>query len=561
MRRQDARSSSSTRSASSRARRRTWAGSPASRAPAASPALAASPPLAASPRAAAATRRTAQLRFTAVGRAASSSAAISSSAAVACSALDGRRSSRPSTTAKAAATPIAGAPRIARRRSASTTSATVRSSSTTSRSGSSVWSIASKRPSRQATALRSSSWPVSIAAQSHRWPARPQRESHEDPPPEGGRRHRRCPILAGVSMVPLWLGTSEDQHRAPSPAAIALVLLINLPLAWRRRWPVPIGLVVAAASIGYGVAPYPDLAVPIPLGALVAFYTVLTLRPRRTATLIGAGTCTVGLVSMLLPVTNADATDFAFVALLLGATWALGDSAHTRRAYTAELEARAVRLERERELEAGRAAADERTRIARELHDVIAHHVSMMVVQAEAGPVVLERDPGMAAQAFDSISAIGRQALAEMRRLLGVLRSDDDRSGPSLGPQPGLDQLPALVEQVRRAGLEARLEIQGEPRPLPPGMDLSAYRIVQEALTNAVRHAGPGTARVLIRYGDDDLRLEVRDDGLGGRPGNGAGHGLIGMRERVNLFGGELDAGPRPDGGFAVAARLPLPSG
>src|SRR6266542_4385399 len=482
MRRQDARSSSSTRSASSRARRRTWAGSPASRAPAASPALAASPPLAASPRAAAATRRTAQLRFTAVGRAASSSAAISSSAAAACSALDGRRSSRPSTTAKAAATPIAGAPRIARRRSASTTSATVRSSSTTSRSGSSVWSI-------------------------------------------------------------------------------ALVLLINLPLAWRRRWPVPIGLVVAAASIGYGVAPYPDLAVPIPLGALVAFYTVLTLRPRRTATLIGAGTCTVGLVSMLLPVTNADATDFAFVALLLGATWALGDSAHTRRAYTAELEARAVRLEREWELEEGRAAADERTRIARELHDVIAHHVSMMVVQAEAGPVVVERDPGTAAQAFDSISAIGRQALGEMRRLLGVLRSDDDRSGPSLGPQPGLDQLPVLVEQVRQAGLEARLEIQGEPRPLPPGMDLSAYRIVQEALTNAVRHAGPGTARVLIRYGDDDLRLEVRDDGLGGRPGNGAGHGLIGMRERVNLFGGELDAGPRPDGGFAVAARLPLPSG
>src|SRR6266542_2396298 len=486
MRRQDARSSSSTRSASSRARRRTWAGSPASRAPAASPALAASPPLAASPRAAAATRRTAQLRFTAVGRAASSSAAISSSAAAACSALDGRRSSRPSTTAKAAATPIAGAPRIARRRSASTTSATVRSSSTTSRSGSSVWSIASKRPSRQATALRSSSWPVSIAAQSHRWPARRLRESHEDPPPEGGRRHRRCPILAGMDLRP-WHRTTRA---------------LWSPLEWTRAHQFAADSLLALLLAGVSMVP-----------------------------------------------------------LWLGATWALGDSAHTRRAYTAELEARAVRLERERELEAGRAAADERTRIARELHDVIAHHVSMMVVQAEAGPVVVERDPGMAAQAFDSISAIGRQALGEMRRLLGVLRSDDDRSGPSLGPQPGLDQLPLLVEQVRRAGLEARLEIQGEPRPLPPGMDLSAYRIVQEALTNAVRHAGPGTARVLIRYGDDDLRLEVRDDGLGGRPGNGAGHGLIGMRERVNLFGGELDAGPRPDGGFAVAARLPLPSG
>jgi signal transduction histidine kinase len=396
-------------------------------------------------------------------------------------------------------------------------------------------------------------------------------------------------LLAGVSMVPLWLTTSQEEHRAPSPWAILLVLAINLPLAWRRRWPIPVGLVVAAASIGYGVTPYPDLAVPIPLGALVAFYTVLTLCRRRTAFMIGAITCTVGLGAMLLPVTNADATDFAFVALLLGATWALGDSAATRRAYTAELEARADRLERERELEARRAAAEERARIARELHDVIAHNVSMMVVQAEAGPVAVERDPAIAAAAFDTIGATGRQALGEMRRLLGVLRSDDERSGPSLGPQPGLDQLPALVDQVRQAGLETRLRVEGEPRPLPPGMDLSAYRIVQEALTNAVRHAGPGTATVLVRYGDGDLRLEVLNDrrprGAGapaGRrsggltapgsangaegsrargPGNGSGHGLIGMRERVNLFGGELDAGPRPGGGFTVTARLPLASG
>jgi len=375
-------------------------------------------------------------------------------------------------------------------------------------------------------------------------------------------------LLAGVSLVPLWVGTNTDQHRAPSLPAIALVLLINLPLAWRRRRPLAVGTLIAAAAIVYGVAPYPDLAVPVPLGALVAFYTAMAYSPRRTATLVGGGACAVGLVGMLLPQTDADAVDFAFVGLLLGATWALGDSARTRRAYTAELEARAARLERERELEASRAAAEERARIARELHDVIAHHVSMMVVQAEAGPVVVARDPAIAEQAFDSISAIGRQALGEMRRLLGVLRSRDDRGAPSFAPQPGLDQLPMLVEQVRQAGLEAQLEVQGEPRPLPPGVDLSAYRIVQEALTNAVRHAGPATARVLIHYGDGDLRLEIRDDGLGQGPGNGAGqgpgnsagHGLIGMRERVNLFGGELDAGPRPDGGFTVAARLPLPS-
>jgi signal transduction histidine kinase len=260
--------------------------------------------------------------------------------------------------------------------------------------------------------------------------------------------------------------------------------------------------------------------------------------------------------------------------------WALGASSRTRRAYTAELEERAVRLERERELEARRAVDEERARIARELHDVIAHHVSMMVVQAEAGPVVVENDPGMAARAFDSIGTIGREAMAEMRRLLGVLREDADRGGPSVpsfAPQPGLEQLPALVEQVRGAGLDVELLVEGSRPDLPPGISLSAYRIVQEALTNALRHGGPGTARVLVRYGDGELRLEVHDhdgDHGSGRANRGADvgggasglterraghHGLVGMRERAHLFDGELRAGPCPDGGFAVAARLPLP--
>jgi signal transduction histidine kinase len=368
-------------------------------------------------------------------------------------------------------------------------------------------------------------------------------------------------LLAGVSLVPLWVGSNGHEHDTPSPIAIGMVLLINLPLAWRRRYPLVVGPLVAAASIGYGITPYPDLGVPVPLGALVAFYTTMAYCSRRTATLIAVGACAAALAGMLLPVTDADPVDFAFAGLLLGSTWALGDSARSRRAYTAELEARAERLERERELEASRAAAEERARIARELHDMVAHHVSMMVVQAEAGPVVVERDPKTAAQAFDSIGAIGRQALGEMRRLLGVLRSGEGRAAPSLAPQPGLEQLPALVEQVRQAGLEAKLEVEGEPRPLPPGMDLSAYRIVQEALTNAVRHAGAGSAKVLVRYGDGDVRLEIRDHGVGSRNDNHAGHGLIGMRERVNLYGGDLAAGPHPDGGFAVAARLPLPSG
>jgi hypothetical protein len=229
-------------------------------------------------------------------------------------------------------------------------------------------------------------------------------------------------LLAGVSLVPLWAAG----HGAPSPLAVGMVLLINLPLAWRHRWPLVVGPLVAAASIAYGIAPYPDLGVPVPLGALVAFYTTMAYCSRRTATLIAVGACSVALVGMLLPVTDADPVDFAFAALLLGSTWAIGDSARSRRAYTAELEERAARLERERELEASRAVAEERARIARELHDVVAHHVSMMVVQAEAGPVTVERDPGTAAQAFDAIGAIGRQALGEMRRLLGVLRSGDD---------------------------------------------------------------------------------------------------------------------------------------
>jgi signal transduction histidine kinase len=174
----------------------------------------------------------------------------------------------------------------------------------------------------------------------------------------------------------------------------------------------------------------------------------------------------------------------------------------------------------------------------------------------------VERDPVRAAGAFEAIAATGRQALVEMRRLLGVLRGDGQ--APSLAPQPGLDQVPSLVEQVGRAGLEVELVVEGEKAPLPAGVELSAYRIVQEALTNAVRHAGPGRARVLVRYGERDLELTVRDEGGGGAaapaggPPTRSGQGLVGMRERVSLFGGELHAGPGPDGGFTVAARLPL---
>jgi signal transduction histidine kinase len=371
-------------------------------------------------------------------------------------------------------------------------------------------------------------------------------------------------LLAVVSLLALVFQARDEHMPRPGALAVGLVLLINLPLVWRRRHPLGANVTSGLASVAYGIAPFPDLVTPVALGGVVAFYSAVAYCSRRVAMIAGVATgLSVALVA-LLPATNTDLLDFTFTTLLLGSAGVLGHSARLRRAYTTELEARAAWLARERDYEAQRAVTAERARIARELHDVIAHHVSMMVVQAEAGAVVVERDAVGAARAFDTIAGIGRQALVEMRRLLGVLRSEVSEPTPSLAPQPGVAELSSLVDQVRQAGLQADLVVEGEPAPLPPGVDLSAYRIVQEALTNVVKHAGPSRVRVLVRYGEGDLRIEVRDDGPGAAPagGNGEpGHGLIGMWERVHLFGGELTAAPSPEGGFTVAARLPIGGG
>jgi signal transduction histidine kinase len=386
-------------------------------------------------------------------------------------------------------------------------------------------------------------------------------------------------LLAVFSLVTLAYAVRDcDEGCEPGGAgAVALVLVQTLPLVWRRRFPFTVGLVTGLASAAYGVAPYPDLAMPIPAGGVVGLYSVAAWGSRRAA-LAAGGFAAVGVaVTVGLPRTDADLVDAMFVTAALAGAWILGDRARLQRAVAAELRERAVRLERDRAGEARRAVAEERARIARELHDVVAHHVSMMVVQAEAGPVAVEHDPARAAGAFEAISATGRQALVEMRRLLGVLRGDGDPA-PSLAPQPGLDQVPSLVEQVGRAGLEVELVVEGEQGSLPAGVDLSAYRIVQEALTNALRHGGPGRARVLVRYGEHDLRLEIHNEAADAA-GNGAesasgrrsgdsdrqarrsgrpGQGLVGMRERAALFGGQLEAGPQPGGGFTVEARLPI---
>jgi signal transduction histidine kinase len=255
---------------------------------------------------------------------------------------------------------------------------------------------------------------------------------------------------------------------------------------------------------------------------------------------------------------GADLGSYVFFLLLVGGPWLAGRAIRHRRLSERSLEARAVAAEREREERARAAVAEERVRIARELHDVVAHALSVIVVQARGGRRSIAGQPEEAREAFDSIEATGREALAEMRRLLGMLRRDDEAL--ALSPQPSLRYLDALVAQVSEAGLPVELSVEGQAADLPPGIDLSAYRIVQEALTNAVKHAGAATARVVVRYGEHDLELEIADTGIGAATNDGEGHGLAGMRERVSLYGGKIEAGPRAGGGFAVRARLPLDS-
>jgi signal transduction histidine kinase len=308
-------------------------------------------------------------------------------------------------------------------------------------------------------------------------------------------------------------------------------------------------------ALALGASEGPGVLVP----GLIALYSVGAHEERPRSLLPLAG-----LVAVVLAreTNNPDNTDLRQLLDALAwestifAAWLLGAYLRTRRLYVAELEERAIRAERAREEQARAAVADERRRIARELHDAVAHGVTVMVVQAEAAEEILGRDPERVRQALRKVHQTGREALVELRRLLGVLR--DEETEPERGPQPGLSDLEALVTAVQEAGLPVELRVEGAPVALPGGLDLSAYRIVQESLTNTLKHAGPTSATVVLTYGDGVLELEVSDEGLGPRSSNGAGHGLTGMRERVALFGGELESGPRPGRGYVVRARLPV---
>ncbi|MFE9626974.1 sensor histidine kinase [Streptomyces sp. NPDC006527] len=375
-------------------------------------------------------------------------------------------------------------------------------------------------------------------------------------------------FLLGISLTAET--TRQEATGTDAPALVVpIVLLLCLVIALRRRMPEKMLVLAGALGLAQLVLDVPTTAADFAM--LVIVYTVAATGARWASRLaLAMGLCAATLAQLRWP---SDQTGVAGnVALVVFQTvpfalaWVLGDSIRTRRAYFAQLEERAARLEKEREAQAKVAVAAERARIARELHDVVAHNVSVMVVQADGAAYVLDAAPDQAKKALETISSTGRQALAEMRRLLGVLRTGEHQEGGEYVPQPDVEQIEDLVEQCRGSGLPVDFKIEGTPRPLPSGVELTAYRIVQEALTNTRKHGGPNAgASVRLVYFDDGLGLLVEDDGKGaphelyeeGGP-DGQGHGLIGMRERVGMVGGTLDAGPRPGGGFRISALLPL---
>jgi signal transduction histidine kinase len=369
-------------------------------------------------------------------------------------------------------------------------------------------------------------------------------------------------LLGGSALYEIWLHPIVDDG-IPGPRVVntLLFLAMSLPFVWRRRAPVAVLFVVVTSVVIQGQ--FFDTSEQAPLqnflALLLAFYTVAAHAVPRRAVYGGAIAGVVFVaVDLRALLAGANPGEIIPAWLFLGAAWLTGWTLHRRRLQTVRLEDRAAQLEIEREEKARAAVTEERSRISRELHDVIAHSVSVMVVQAQAAQRLLEGEQNEARQALGSIETTGRQALTEMRRLLGILRRTDGEL--ALAPQPGLHDLDALIGQMRESGLPAELRVEGESRPLPPGVDLSAYRIVQEALTNTLKHAGPARARVEIHYGDDELDLEITDDGPGTGRGGGAGQGLVGMRERVALYGGVLESGKRDGGGYLVRARLPLDS-
>ncbi len=375
-------------------------------------------------------------------------------------------------------------------------------------------------------------------------------------------RYGDVAIAAGLLVLGAVDIARDSAKSYPPPHMLDVLFLaaVAVPFVARRRAPLAVLGVVMSASLAWIYALYP-LSQQGPLEAFIALiiasYTAAAYTSGSNAALslgvVVAGTA-VGVLTGAFG--GQSAGDYVPFALWVAVAYVLGRVFRRRQLLAMQLGDRLASTERDRDAEARRAVAEERARIARELHDVIAHSVSVMVVQAGAGERVLESDPQAARESFRSIRETGGQTLIEMRRLLGLLR--DDEHALSLAPQPSIARLGTLVYDVCAAGLPTSLSVEGEQKPLAPGIELSAYRIVQEALTNVRKHAAAGKAEVIVSYGSDDVTIEVLDDGVGCRGQTNSGHGLIGMRERAALYGGTIVAGVRHEGGFRVRAVLPL---
>ena len=360
--------------------------------------------------------------------------------------------------------------------------------------------------------------------------------------------------LTVAAQVDVWFS-----HNAPGPkwAVAPIAFAMTSFVARRRRWPLASACVASVGFIAllFAGGSGTQQSVPIGISWMCAMYALAVWTDTRQF-VIGCGVFVASnAVSLLRP--SSTLGNSVFFTIVPGLAILLARSAIRSRELRADaLASRAELLEREQELRTHEALAEERARIARELHDLVAHNVSLMVVQAGVERHALGEEQTSTREALSSIETAGRQALTEARRLLGVLRRKDEHE--ELEPQPSVDRIDFLVEQVQRAGLPVALAIEGERVSLPAGLDLCAYRVVQEGLTNALKHAGPAQADVVLRYGPNALDIEVSDNGRGSLNGSSGGHGLIGMRERVALYDGTLETGPRAGGGFRVHARLPL---
>ena len=342
------------------------------------------------------------------------------------------------------------------------------------------------------------------------------------------------------------------------PVTAVFAAMVTIALNWRRTHP----LIVIAIGAGAWTVPIllglvPSEAALTPLVALlIAVYSVARHAPARQA-VIGALVALAASLASDLRMAHPGVGDFGFTAILISWPWFAGYALRSHALANSALADRAALLEAERDAKALAAVAAERGRLARELHDIIAHCVSVMVVQAGAAEEIIDRQPDRAREALRAVGTSGRAALADLRTLLGLLR--DGELAPALAPQPGIGDLGTLAAQVRAAGLPVHLSVEGEPYDLPPGIGLAVFRIVQEGLTNTLKHAGAAQATVVVRYLPGSLQVSVTDDGRGISDAGqeGTGHGVPGMRERVSLYGGELQAGPLPGSGYQLLARLP----